>query len=211
MLEVEDVRFAHPGMQSDYRFDLTAQAGEVVAIMGASGSGKSTLLDLLAGFLKPHGGRMAWDGVAFENRPPEGRPCTILFQKDNVFGHLTAHENVALGLPKTALDRGRIAEALEQVGMGGKGGQKAQILSGGQQQRVALARSLVRQQPLLLLDEPFTGLDDESRHRMLPLVKAMADEHGRCVLMITHDREDAQMIADTLLVVENQRLVGQPL
>lgn len=215
MLSVENVRFAYPGMEREYTFDLTARAGEVIALMGASGSGKSTLLDLLAGFQLARSGRMVWDGEAFGHLPPEKRPCTVLFQKDNVFGHITAKENVALGLP----NRGRLSQqesdqimaALDAVGMDGKAEQKAQTLSGGQQQRVALARSLVRQQPLLLLDEPFTGLDDDTRHRMLPLVKDIAVQRNRCVLMVSHDREDAQMIADRLLVMDDYRLAERAL
>ncbi|MEM9734046.1 MAG: ATP-binding cassette domain-containing protein [Pseudomonadota bacterium] len=211
MLSVENVRFAHEGSEEEYHFHLTAKPGEVIALMGASGSGKSTLLDLLSGFLMPLSGQMLWEGKAFQNKPPEQRPCTILFQRDNVFGHLSANANVALGLPKGKHDPDRIEKALEQVGMAGKGEQKAQTLSGGQQQRVALARSLVREQPFLLLDEPFTGLDDDTRHRMLPLVKAMAEDHRRCVLMVTHDRQDAQMIADRLMVMDNHRLVEHSL
>jgi ABC-type thiamine transport system ATPase subunit len=97
MLRVEDLSFAHPGQATPYRFDMTAAPGEITAISGASGSGKSTLLDLLAGFLTPLSGRIDLDGRDLVPLPPESRPVSLLLQSDNLFDHLSAARNVALG------------------------------------------------------------------------------------------------------------------
>ena len=150
MLVLEDVHYAHPGQPHPYVFSMEASAGEITAVRGASGSGKSTLLDLVAGFLKPTGGRILLDGKDLTLLPPEARPVSILFQSESLFEHLSAARNVALGLPpgigQPDLDR-QIADALDEVGLSGIGAQRAETLSGGQKQRVALARTLLRNPP----------------------------------------------------------------
>jgi thiamine transport system ATP-binding protein len=176
VLALEDVQFAYPGHALDYRFTLTAAAGEITAIRGASGSGKSTLLDLIAGFRIPTSGCIMVDGTDITTLPPERRPVSILFQSESLFDHLGAAANVALGLPRgtprAAIDQ-RVTAALADVGLPGLGAQRAATLSGGQAQRVALARTLVRDRPVLLLDEPFSALDDESRATTRDLVRRL--------------------------------------
>src|SRR6185312_7265220 len=160
---------------------MTAAPGEVTAVTGPSGAGKSTLLDLIAGFLPSQSGQMTVDGADLGGLPPERRPVSLLFQSETLFDHLTAARNVALGLPRTmpAAEIGpRVAAALAEVGLPDVGRQVAATLSGGQKQRVALARTLLRARPVLLLDEPFSALDDDTRTAVRALVATLTAKHG---------------------------------
>lgn len=179
--------------------DLTVPAGTICAILGPSGAGKSTLLNVIAGFFAATRGRVSWDGRPLDGLAPGERPVSIVFQDNNLFPHLTSAENVALGLrPSLKLlpeERRAVDDALSRVGLAGLGPRRPGALSGGQQSRVALARVLVRRQPILLLDEPFSALGPALRVEMLDLVKAVAGETGATVLMVSHDPEDARRIA----------------
>ncbi|HZY66943.1 MAG TPA: ATP-binding cassette domain-containing protein, partial [Devosia sp.] len=170
MLSLDQVTFGY-GAEPAYSFTMEALAGEVTAIRGASGSGKSTLLDLIAGFLQPLGGTIRVDGHTINRLPPEGRPVSILFQSETLFEHLTAARNVTLGLARAA--PARVDAALAELGLAELGEQRASTLSGGQKQRVALARTLLRDKPVLLLDEPFSALDDETRNATRALVQTL--------------------------------------
>lgn len=198
MLRVEDLLFAHSGQSTSYRFSMKAEPGAITAVSGASGSGKSTLLDLLAGFLVPRSGRLDLDGVDLVPLPPEERPLSLLLQSESLFEHLSAEANVALGLPRglsKADGRGRIAEALSEVGLPEIGAQQAATLSGGQKQRVALARTLLRAQPILLLDEPFSALDDETRVVIRQLVRMLTERHGWHTVLVSHHADDIAALA----------------
>ena len=181
-------------------FDLKVAKGEIVALLGPSGAGKSTLLSLVAGFLKPDSGELYIDGSRIERQLPAERPLSILFQDHNLFPHLTVFENIGLGLdPGLKLsqeDKENIIVAASRVGLQKYLDRLPEQLSGGQKQRVALARCLIRQRPLLLLDEPFSALDPALRQDMLKLVKSLAREQQTTVLMVTHSPEDALKIAD---------------
>ncbi|AXC49263.1 ATP-binding cassette domain-containing protein [Paracoccus suum] len=187
------------------RADLQVPPGARVAVMGPSGSGKTTLLSLVAGFVKPVRGQVLWDGRDLGPLPPGARPVSILFQDQNLFPHLSAAQNVGLGLrPDLRLSRADAAAveaALESVGLGGMGGRKPAALSGGQQGRVALARVLLRQRPILLLDEAFAALGPALKDQMLGLLRQIAADSGATVLMVTHDPEDARRFADLGIVV----------
>lgn len=207
MLKLDHLTFKYKGANEEYDFSLEVLPGEIVAIMGQSGSGKSTLLELIAGFLIANGGELSWQGKDLTSLPPELRPVTMLFQNHNLFEHLSASRNVALGI-KGEVDPVIVLDALEKVGLKGFENQIANTLSGGQQQRVALARALVRKTPILLLDEPFNGLDEENKAGMLMLIRKLAREENRCVLMITHDQNDCDAIATRQFRVNIGRLVG---
>jgi thiamine transport system ATP-binding protein len=188
------------------RFDLAVAPGECVAIIGPSGAGKSTLLALIAGFETPESGRILIAGEDVTARPPARRPVTSLFQEHNLFPHLSAAANVGLGIdPGLRLDaaaRSRVSAALARVGLAGLEARLPGQLSGGERQRVALARSLVRNRPLLLLDEPFAALGPAQRREMLDLVNALARDRGFTVLFVSHQPEDARHAAGRVLFVE---------
>lgn len=199
MLDLKGVTFFWPGWPETYRFDLTVAPAEIVAVTGPSGAGKSTLLDLVAGFLTPSEGTIRLGDTDLVPLPPEDRPVSILFQADNVFEHLTAARNVELGLPRRmprAERSGAIEQALREVGLEGLGGRKAANLSGGQRQRVALARTLVRARPVLLLDEPFSALDADTAGTMRELVGQLTRTHDWHVVLVTHQPEDVAALAD---------------
>jgi thiamine transport system ATP-binding protein len=205
VLALEDVAFAYPGAAQTYLFELRAPAGEITAIRGQSGAGKSTLLDLIAGFLTPAIGRIRVDGADVTALPPERRPVSIQFQSETLFDHLSAARNVALGLSQA--DPVRILDALAEVGLPNIGQQRASTLSGGQKQRVALARTLLRNRPVLLLDEPFSALDDDTRATTRNLVKSLTQKHQWATLLVTHHADDISAIADRVYELKNGILV----
>ena len=187
------------------RADVRFQAGKAVALIGPSGAGKSTLLAAIAGFLTPVSGRVLWDGMDLTHAAPGDRPISVLFQDNNLFPHLSAAQNVGLGLrPDLRLradDKAKVAAALHDVGLDGFADRKPSALSGGQQSRVALARVLVADRPVVLLDEPFGALGPALKDEMLDLVKAKLVSAGKTVLMVTHDPADAQRMADMAALV----------
>lgn len=210
MLRVENLTYAHPGQVTPYVFSLTAEAGEVTAISGASGSGKSTLLDLLAGFLKPSAGSITLDQQDLVPLPPEDRPVSLLLQAESLFEHLTAGRNVGLGLPAdTGKTQARqIDAALAEVGLEGIADQVAGTLSGGQKQRVALARTLLRARPVLLLDEPFSALDDDTRIAVRELVGTLTARHAWHTILVSHHLDDVAALASRHYALSAGRLVA---
>jgi len=196
MLEAEHLRFTHPGATKQFDLSLVAKPGEITAVSGQSGSGKSTLLDLIAGFLNPSAGRLTLDGQDLLPLPPEQRPISILFQSETLFEHLSAYQNLELGLPRGATDRPRqIEAALDEVGLPSVLKQRADTLSGGEKQRVALARTLLRNRPVLLLDEPFSALDDDTRAIIRALVKSLTERHRWITLLVSHHVDDVEALA----------------
>ena len=211
MLVLDQVRYRHPGQTADYVFSMTAAPGEITAVSGASGSGKSTLLDLLAGFLPAQGGTLTLDGRDLRPLAPEERPVSILFQAETLFEHLTAAHNVALGLPAgtAAGERDRLVQqALADVGMAEIGSQRADTLSGGQKQRVGLARTLLRNRPVLLLDEPFSALDDETRSATRELVRALTKRQGWITILVSHHADDVAALATRKYRIAEGRLLA---
>nr|WP_246538415.1 thiamine ABC transporter ATP-binding protein ThiQ [Nissabacter archeti] len=191
------------------RFDLAVQPGERVAVLGPSGAGKSTLLSLIAGFLPASSGTLQIAGADHRDTPPAKRPVSMLFQENNLFAHLTVRQNLGLGLHSglklTAAQRQALAEIAAQVGLEECLERLPSQLSGGQRQRVALARCLLRSQPLLLLDEPFSALDPALRSDMLALLDEVCRRRALTLLMVSHNLDDAARIAPrTLLVVDGR-------
>jgi thiamine transport system ATP-binding protein len=193
------------------RADLVAPPGALVAVIGPSGSGKSTLLAALAGFAPVEAGRIRVGGRDIAALPPAERPATLLFQENNLFPHLSVAANVGLGLrPDLRLapaERARVEAALAEVGLVGLGDRLPEALSGGQRQRAALARALIRDRPLLLLDEPFAALGPGQRAAMLTLVARTMRPRGATVLLVTHAPEEARR-ADLAAWCENGRIDG---
>ena len=210
MLELAGVQFRYEDMTM--RFELRVAAGECLAIIGPSGAGKSTLLALIAGFELPESGRIRIAGRDMAGLAPSRRPVTSLFQEHNLFPHLSLAHNVGLGLdPGLALDgsqRAKVAEALAHVGLAGLEARRPGQLSGGERQRAALARSLVRNRPLLLLDEPFAALGPAQRREMLDLVNALAHDRGFTVLFVSHQPDDARHAAGRTIFIEAGRILA---
>ena len=208
MFQVQNVNYQYKNAQDPYTYNLECKPSEVVAILGQSGSGKSTLLDIIAGFIEPTAGTIVLDGAELLGKPIEKRPITILFQKHNLFEHLSVQKNILLGIDKKLKEsRSKIEVILKEVGLEAHEHKLASELSGGQQQRVALARVLMRREPILLLDEPFSGLDDATRIEMLELVQKITQAHQLHTLMVTHDLDDCERIANHVYKMENHSLV----
>ena len=200
MLEVRNLTFTYPSNERTWCFDFQVGRGQCIAIDGPSGSGKSTLLGLLAGLLSPAAGTITWQGQNVDQLAPWQRPMTSVFQEHNLFEHLDVQTNIGLGIhPGMKLSRDQkqaIQEGLARVGLAGYGERMPSALSGGQRQRVALLRALLRNQPLLLLDEPLTGLDEDTRNTL----RAMMVEHktqGVTMILASHDEEDRHVLADS--------------
>jgi thiamine transport system ATP-binding protein len=211
VLFVDEVTFAHPGLP--LHLSLEVGPGRCCAVIGPSGAGKSTLLDLIAGFLTPDSGRIVIAGRDVTGLDPALRPVTTLFQDHNLFAHLDAFANVGLGLdPGLRLDSEQylaVREALARVGLGGMERRLPGQLSGGERQRVALARALVRDRPLLLLDEPFAALGPALRMEMLDLVDELRRDRGTTVVLVSHQPEDARRIAEETAFLDAGEIVAK--
>jgi thiamine transport system ATP-binding protein len=212
-VELDDVRFQYEDM--DMAFDLAVPASELTALIGPSGSGKTTILNLIAGFETAIGGTIRIDGRDVSGLPAAERPVTMVFQEHNLFAHLDVATNVGLGIsPALRLkpaDRERVAAALARVGLEGFERRLPGQLSGGERQRVALARCLVRDRPVLLLDEPFAALGPALRREMLDLIADIHRERAMTVLLVTHQPEDARRIAaQTAFVYAGRILAARP-
>lgn len=192
------------------RFSFSARAGERLAILGPSGAGKSTLLNLIAGFLPCNDGSLLLNNVEHRNSPPAQRPVSMLFQENNLFPHLTVAQNIGLGLHpglRLSAEQKKALQAISRrVGLQDHLERLPHQLSGGQRQRAALARCLVRQQPILLLDEPFSALDPALRKEMLELVDDVCAERCITLLMVSHSIEDAVQIAERSLLIVDGRV-----
>lgn len=209
MLQLDNLALTQDG----FTLSLSAAVDPAtrVAVLGPSGSGKSTLLSLIAGFLQPDLGRILWDGADITEAVVAARPMSILFQDGNLFPHLSVFDNIALGLrPDLRLSpdqRDRVAQSLTDVGLGEMGDRRPATLSGGQQARVGLARLLLRDRPLALLDEPFAALDPGLRAEMLALLKSLSARRGLTLIMACHDLRDAERLCDRLWLLEDGKLV----
>lgn len=210
MIRLERVTFHYEDMRME--FDLQVAKGEFLGIIGPSGSGKSTLLNLIAGFEGPASGRVLIAESDVTTEPPSARPVSMIFQDNNSFAHLDVWTNVALGIsPSLKLDSGqraRIDSALGATGLAGYGRRKPGELSGGERQRIAIARALVRDKPVLLLDEPFTALGPKLRQDMLDLVVDLHKSHGLTTLMVSHHPEDARRAADRTAFISHGRILA---
>lgn len=205
-IRFDQVRFSY-GSGPEMAFDLAIEPSQIVGVMGPSGSGKSTLLSLLAGFERPFSGHILIDDADVTTTPPAQRPVSMVFQENNLFSHLDVATNVGLGrspsLKLTPGDHADIAAALVRTGLGDKAKRLPAELSGGERQRVALARALLRDRPVLLLDEAFASLGPALRREMLELVRQLYSEQRMTILMVTHHPDDARALCDAIIFIED--------
>lgn len=208
MLKLNDVTWLYEHLPM--RFTLSVKPGEQIAVLGPSGAGKSTLLNLIAGFITPASGTLFIENQLHTHTPPSQRPVSMLFQENNLFSHLTVRQNIGLGMhPGLKLGKTqqhKLNVIAEQMGIVALLDRMPGELSGGQRQRAALARCLVREQPVLLLDEPFSALDPALRQEMLQLVGDLCRRQQITLLMVSHSVEDAARIASRAIVVAEGRI-----
>jgi spermidine/putrescine transport system ATP-binding protein len=190
---------------------LRIRRGEFLSMLGPSGCGKTTLLRLIAGFIEPTAGEIHIDGVLMNAVPPHKRPVNTVFQNYALFPHMTVADNVAFGPRRAGASRAeaakRVGAVLEAVGMSGFEKRYPAQLSGGQQQRIALARAIINEPRVLLLDEPLGALDLKLRKRMQTELKRLHDRLGITFIYVTHDQEEALAMSDRIAVMSNGEIV----
>ena len=215
-VEVDGLSFAYGSNTILDDVSLAVPRGEFFAFLGPSGSGKTTLLRLIAGFGKPQRGAVRVGGRDVTMAPPWGRNVGMVFQNYALWPHMTVAENVAFGLHRRRVPRAEVARRVEQalslVGLEGYGGRRPAQLSGGQQQRVALARTVVIEPEVLLLDEPLSNLDAQLRVEMRGELRALQRKTGLTTIFVTHDQEEANAICDRMAVLDGGRIqqIGRP-
>ncbi|MET3684368.1 ABC-type Fe3+/spermidine/putrescine transport system ATPase subunit [Alkalibacillus flavidus] len=190
---------------NDISIDI--EQGELISFIGPSGCGKTTLLRMIGGFHNQDKGSITLDNQSIDHLPPENRPTGMVFQNYALFPHMSVYKNVEYGLkiekvPKQERDS-RIKEALKQVQLEGYENRQPSELSGGQQQRVAIARCLVLQPKVLLLDEPLSNLDANLRMIMREEIRRLKDELNLTIIFVTHDQEEALSISDRVIVLKD--------
>jgi len=207
-------RFGQTVAVDDLNIDITS--GEMIALLGPSGCGKTTTLRMLSGLLIPTEGDITFDGKSILGVPTEKRGAVMVFQKHLLFPTMTVAENIGFGLKMARKSKAEISETvgemLERVQLVGYGDRGAHELSGGQQQRVALARALAVRPKVLLLDEPLANLDANLRVDMRGQIRDMQLEMGITAIFVTHDQEEAVMLADRVALMTDGRLrqLGKP-
>ncbi len=188
-------------------FSLQVKKGEFVTLLGPSGCGKTTLLRMIGGFELPTSGQILLNGQDISKLPPNKRPVNTVFQKYALFPYLNIFENIAFGLKLKKLPREEIQErvrrVLEIVDLEGFERRRVTTLSGGQQQRIAIARAIVNEPEILLLDEPLGALDYKMRREMQLELKQMHEELGITFIYVTHDQEEALTMSDTIVVMRD--------
>lgn len=215
-LEIKNLTVLIDGTTTLDQVSLDVPEGSLFALLGPSGCGKSTLLKTIAGLIPQKMGQIRWDGIPIDHLPPERRGMVMVFQDLRLFPHMSVLDNVAFPLKMAGVDKTSRYEAAAQmlvmVKMQGLEHRRPHQLSGGQQQRVVLARALVANPKVLLLDEPFSSLDEPLRVEMRALVKELHQELGITMILVTHDRMEALAMSSRMAVMEPGRIlqIGSP-
>lgn len=211
-LQIKDMKKHYPNGDGVDNINFEVHKGEFLTMLGPSGCGKSTILRTLGGFLSIDEGDILIDGESVRNLPPEKRPTSMVFQSYNLWPHMTVEQNLAFGLkikklPKEEIEK-KIKEGLALVNMSGTEKKYPTQLSGGQQQRIAIARALILEPSVLLLDEPFSALDAKIRMQMREELKKIQEELQITVVFVTHDQEEAMMMSHRIVVM-NKGVIEQ--
>jgi len=211
LLSIRNVQKFYGRLAAVGGVSLDIRENEFFALLGASGSGKTTLLRMLAGFETPTSGAILLDGQDVSAVPPNHRPVNLMFQSYALFPHMTVAQNIAYGLEMDRMPRSeirtRVDEMLEVIQLSHLSGRKPEQLSGGQRQRVALARALVKRPRVLLLDEPLGAHDKKLRGEMQLELKRIQDEFGITFIVVTHDQEEALVMADRVAILKDGLLL----
>ena len=216
IVSLRDIVVEFDGQRILDGLNLDIHDKEFVTLLGSSGCGKTTTLRLIAGFLEPTSGKVLLKGEDITGVPPYKRPVNTVFQKYALFPHLNVFENVAFGLRLKKMDeetiRRKVRDMLEVVGLKGFERRSIGQMSGGQQQRVAIARSLVNEPEILLLDEPLGALDLKLRKEMQLELKRLQREMNITFIYVTHDQEEALTMSDTVVVMNGGKVqqIGTP-
>lgn len=195
MLVLDRITVSRPPQLFHYNF--RCEERETVAIRGVSGVGKSTLLEAIAGYIPVSTGVLTWCGQDLRPLSPRDRPITMMFQDNNLFEHISVMENLALA--GTSIKRRELEDAAEALQIAGHLGKLPGQLSGGQRQRVALIRTMLRPEPLILLDEPYSELDEDTRRTASSWTRDTVKAKGKTLLVVTHQVEDVSRLADRVI------------
>jgi ABC-type Fe3+/spermidine/putrescine transport system ATPase subunit len=212
-LEVDQVTVGYGGVPVLRNISLSVNAGELVALLGSSGCGKTTLLRTIAGFALPTSGRIRAAGRDITRRPPDKRDMALVFQSYALWPHMNVRQNVGYGLKlrhvRPEAIAAKVDELLDILGLAGLGERKVTALSGGQRQRVALGRALAVDPRILLLDEPLSNLDARIRRSVRHEIRALQRRLGITAIHVTHDREEAMVMADRIVILNGGRIEQQ--
>ena len=193
--------------------DLDIADGEYFVLLGPSGGGKTTLLRSIGGFIRPDSGTVQIKGKNVDNLPPDKRPTSMVFQGFALFPHMTVYENIGYGLKLRSVEKSiihdRVIKMMDLVGLSGLSDRKPHELSGGQQQRVQLARALILENDVLLLDEPLSALDAQLRKDMCIELKRLQKTVGISFVHVTHNQEEAMSVADRIAIIADGEMVEQ--
>ena len=215
-LELKSIHKSFEGLKVVENLDLSLEKGQLLCILGSSGCGKTTTLNMIGGFLTPDSGAIFLDGADITAIPPEKRPVSTVFQSYGLFPHMTVLENVIYGLKFRGYKKRQAKEKgmqyLEMVGLQDYANAPIHEISGGQQQRTALARALIVEPKLCLLDEPFSNLDAALRVKMRKELKQLQRELGITMVFVSHDQEEAMLLSDQMAIMDQGRLIqmGSP-
>ncbi|MFS4460452.1 ABC transporter ATP-binding protein [Bdellovibrio sp. HCB2-146] len=216
MLELLNIGKSFSSQTALRGVNLSISEGEFFSLLGPSGCGKTTLLRIIAGLEQATDGQILLNGERVDHLPAQKRPFNMVFQKYALFPHMTVEENIAYGLKIKGWDKlaieAKVAEVLALVGMGEFADRRPETLSGGQAQRIAVARALVNEPKVLLLDEPLSALDQKMREHMQKELRALQRKLGLTFICVTHDQEEALAISDRIGLMNNGVLeqVGSP-
>jgi len=197
MLSLNNVQFSW-SVEEKFEFNFSIKKGEVVTIEGPSGVGKSTLINLISGFLVPERGEILWLNKRIDNLQPNERPTSTIFQNNNLFEHLSCFDNVCLGVSSnlkiSSREKENINSLFSELGITKIMERMPNEISGGQEARVSIIRALMTKKPILLLDEPVSSLDQETREETLKIIKNASEKYNLTLVIVSHHRDDRRLL-----------------
>ena len=212
-IEVKNLVKTYGDVYALKNVDLNIADGEYFVLLGPSGGGKTTLLRSIGGFIRPDSGSVDIKGKNVDNLPPDKRPTSMVFQGFALFPHMSVSENIGYGLKLQSIEKDiietKVSRMMDLVGLTGLSKRKPHELSGGQQQRVQLARALILENDVLLLDEPLSALDAQLRKDMCIELKRLQKTVGISFVHVTHNQEEAMSVADRIAIIADGEMIEQ--